>query len=64
MLTMQTFYDKLFSTKTPQSTYLDCLVRLTQVSPREIEVLKSNITWDYWRVQGPMRNGSAITCDS
>lgn len=48
MFTMQEFYKRLFVPQKPVLPYLEGLVRLTQVSIHDIELLRSNINWDLW----------------
>ncbi|OGO37343.1 MAG: hypothetical protein A2W35_02615 [Chloroflexi bacterium RBG_16_57_11] len=64
MHTMQAFYDKLFSPKASQSAYLSGLVRLTQVSLREIGALKSSITWDFWNAGNTVSDSSTRASSS
>lgn len=48
MLTMQTFYERLFSAQDSHNPYLSCLFKLTQVNLDAITALKSNLAWSIW----------------
>lgn len=48
MLTMQTFHNRLFSSRSTDNVYLRCLVRLTRARLVQMAVLKGAPSWDQW----------------
>lgn len=48
METMQMFYAQLFSAESSRSTYLSCLLRLTQLRHDQIAPLEGVLWWNGW----------------
>lgn len=51
MLTMRTFYDRLFQAHEELDAYLQCLARLTSATVADVAAISGEMEWTGWYAQ-------------